>query len=64
MIKLIGKDITGRTIIVEAEDEKAVAKYRRIYAKIGVHLESYDKAVKREAKRLVDQSDEPPQYQF
>lgn len=54
MIKLIGKDILNRNVIVECEDKNAVARTKRAYAKAGIALSSYDAYVKREAKRLLD----------
>ncbi len=64
MIRLIGKDINGKTIIVKCEDQKAVARAKREYAKRGIALRSYDAAIKREANRLVNRPDEQPEYKF
>jgi hypothetical protein len=64
MKKLIGNNIIGQPVIVECEDEKAVAQAKRQYAKVGIALESYDNAIKEEAKRLVDHPEDKPKYRF
>lgn len=63
-MKLIGKSIDGRTIVVEANDQKHAAQLKRTYAKIGVSLRSYDAAIRREAARLVNHPDRDPEYKF
>lgn len=66
MKKLIGKDINGKSIIVECKDKNAVARAKREYAKAGIALESYDKAIQEEAERLLLPDDErpAPKYRF
>lgn len=63
MKKLIGKDIIGRSVVVECE-EKDIARVKRQYAKAGIGLRSYDAAIKREAKRLLEHSEDAPEYSF
>ena len=65
-MKLIGKTISGNNVIVECEDKNAVSRAKRAYAKAGIALESYDKAVKEEAERLLlpDGERPAPKYRF
>lgn len=63
-MKLIGKNIIGKTIIVECEDKKEMARKKRAYAKVGIALFSYDTAIKREAKRLIERPDDAPEFAF
>jgi hypothetical protein len=62
--KLIGKNIVGETVIVECEDRSAVMKAQHAYGKVGIALESLDKATKDEADRLVNRPDDKPKYRF
>ena len=65
-MKLIGKDIVGKNVILECDDKNEVARAKRAYAKIGVALESYDKAIQAEAERLLLPDDDrpAPKYRF
>jgi hypothetical protein len=64
MKKLIGNNIVGQPVVVECEDQKAAAQAKRQYAKVGIALESLDKAIKEEADRLVNRPDDKPKYRF
>lgn len=53
MIKLIAHDVLGKSIIIECDDLAAVARARRLYAKVGMCLTSYDRYIQKEARRLL-----------